>query len=156
MCHALFTSEFPSCFLPLRTKNNLPLCIQQIQITFTYTQDPTLTQISHRLRFSLSAALLSFFPPDGGSAHLAPPGLPLTRSLFHSDNNKRPIAEEGEAGDLSKKKKKKMVRNPRKSFGKQHDHYEKCICRNPKVSLNPSLSFLSPLASPIDSRPGAA
>uniref|UniRef100_A0A0N7ZBR3 tRNA-dihydrouridine(16/17) synthase [NAD(P)(+)] n=2 Tax=Scylla olivacea TaxID=85551 RepID=A0A0N7ZBR3_SCYOL len=49
-----------------------------------------------------------------------------------SDSNKRPIAEEGEAGDLSKKKKKKMVRNPRKSFGKQHDHYEKCVCRNPK------------------------
>lgn len=49
-----------------------------------------------------------------------------------SDNNKRSIGEEGEAGDLSKKKKKKMVRNPRKSFRHQHDHYEKCVCRNPR------------------------
>nr|XP_045620128.1 tRNA-dihydrouridine(16/17) synthase [NAD(P)(+)]-like isoform X2 [Procambarus clarkii] len=48
-----------------------------------------------------------------------------------SELSKRPMVDESEEVDLSKKKKKKMARNPRKSF-EPVDPYEKCGCKNPK------------------------
>lgn len=45
---------------------------------------------------------------------------------------KRPIVEDSGEGNLSKKKKKKMARNPNKNFDQGNDVYEKCICKNPK------------------------
>ncbi|KAK3856580.1 hypothetical protein Pcinc_037109 [Petrolisthes cinctipes] len=49
-----------------------------------------------------------------------------------SDTSKRPMDEETEDSDISKKKKKKMIRNPKKSFNPPGDQYEKCVCKNPK------------------------
>ncbi|XP_069987517.1 tRNA-dihydrouridine(16/17) synthase [NAD(P)(+)]-like [Penaeus vannamei] len=48
------------------------------------------------------------------------------------EGGKRPIGEDAVEADLSKKKKKKMSRNPRKSFDPPGDIYEKCVCKNPK------------------------
>ena len=54
---------------------------------------------------------------------------------------KRPIVEDSGEGNLSKKKKKKMARNPNKNFDQGNDVYEKCICKNPKVRFIFSFSF---------------
>jgi len=72
---------------------------------------------------------------------------PLKQCLDSSDLCKRPLEDDSESkeaellqlnnsdvGQLSKKKAKKLLRNPKKKFiGGRIDNFELCTCRSPRV-----------------------
>ena len=67
--------------------------------------------------------------------HLKKLGEAQKRALKRQQEEKN-IDEDSGIRKLSKKKLKKMHKNPNKKFDQLPPEYEKCSCKNPRVSVN--------------------
>ena len=65
------------------------------------------------------------------------------RNENNSEREKRSISED--EPELSKKKQKKLQRNPRKNFNPPPPSYEKCICKNPRVGCRFKFEAIYPI-----------